>query len=43
MGSRGTSVEGGGTTDDTVDLVALAEEELGEIGAVLTGDTCATE
>jgi hypothetical protein len=28
-------VEGGGTADDAVHLIALAEEEFGEIGAVL--------
>ena len=33
-------VRGAGTADDAVDLVAFAEEQLGEIGTVLTGDTC---
>ena len=31
-------IEGGGAADDAVDLVAFAEEELGEIRAVLAGD-----
>lgn len=32
------SVEGGGAPNQPVDLVALREEELGEIGAVLAGN-----
>jgi hypothetical protein len=31
-------VEGACPADDAVDLVALAEEQLSEIGAVLAGD-----
>jgi hypothetical protein len=31
-------VEGAGAADDAVDEVALGEEELGEVGAVLAGD-----
>jgi hypothetical protein len=34
-----TCVERGGTTDDTVDVVAFGEEELGEVGTVLTSDS----
>jgi hypothetical protein len=30
-----TGVEGGGSSDDAVDLVALLQEQLGEVGAVL--------
>ena len=31
-------VEGGGSADDAVHLVALGQEELGQVGAVLAGD-----
>ena len=31
-------VEGGGTADEPVDLIALAEQELREVGTVLPGD-----
>ena len=31
-------VEGRGAADDAVDLVALVEQQLGEVGAVLAGD-----
>jgi hypothetical protein len=31
-------VEGGGAADDAVHLIALAEEEFGEIGTVLARD-----
>jgi glutaminyl-peptide cyclotransferase len=31
-------VEGAGAADDAVDLVALGQQELGEVGAVLAGD-----
>lgn len=34
------SVEGRGSSDDTVNLVALGEQEFGEVGAVLASDTC---
>jgi hypothetical protein len=33
-------VEEGGATFDAVDFVAFGEEELGEVGAVLSGDSC---
>ena len=32
-------VEGGGTADDTVDLVTLLDQELSEVRTVLTSDT----
>jgi len=32
-------VEGGGPPDDAVDLVALLDQQLGEVGAVLPGDS----
>ena len=32
-------VEGGRTTNDTVDLVTLLDQELSEVGTILTGDT----
>ena len=31
-------VEGAGAADDAVDVVALRQEELGEVGAILPGD-----
>ena len=31
-------VEGAGPADEAVDLVALAEQEFGQVGAVLAGD-----
>ena len=31
-------VEGGGAADDAVDLVALAQQQLGQVRPVLTGD-----
>lgn len=31
-------VEGAASSDDAVDLVALVDEELGQVAAVLTGD-----
>ena len=36
-------VEGGGTTDDTVDLVTLLDQELGKVRSVLTSDTYGKE
>jgi hypothetical protein len=32
-------VEGGRATDDTVDLVTLLDQELSEVGTILTGNT----
>ena len=32
-----TGVEGGGTTDDAVNLVTFLEEQLGQVRTVLTG------
>lgn len=34
-----SSVEGGGTTDDPMNLVALCQQELGQVTPVLTSDT----
>lgn len=34
-----SSVEGGGTTDDSVHLVALGQQELGQVATILTSDT----
>lgn len=33
------SVEGGGATNDSVDLVTLLDQELGEVRSILTSNT----
>jgi len=33
------SVEGGGTTNDTMDLVTLLDQKLGKVRSILTSDT----
>ena len=33
-------VEAGGAADDTMNLVAFSQQQLGQIGTVLAGDAC---
>lgn len=34
------SVEGRGTANDAMNLITLLQEKLGEVGTILTGNTC---